>query len=213
MEKKILDNLINRYPELDECSSQILDAYILLVNCFESGHKVLIAGNGGSCSDAEHIVGELMKGFLNKREVNAAFKEALVSIDKNVGDILCDKLQVGLPAIALSNHSSLNTALINDVENGGELIFAQQLFNYGLKDDVFLAISTSGNSADIYNACVVARAKGLKIIGLTGADGGKLNNICDALIKVPYYETYLIQERHLPVYHCICQMLEEHFFN
>ena len=207
-----IDELVKRYPSLDMCREDIFRAFNLLKECFLSGHKLLIAGNGGSSADAEHIVGELMKGFKKTRGVSKDLKEKFLALDSVKGDELASKLQCGLPAIALSNHQGLNTALINDVENGGELIFAEQLLTYGQEGDVFLAISTSGNATNIYNACLVARAKGLKIVGLTGCDGGKLKNISDVCIIAPSKETFIIQEYHLPIYHCLCLMLESYFF-
>ena len=174
--KYTIDDLIKKYPILENCKQSILDAYKILEDCYKNGNKLLIAGNGGSCSDSEHIVGELMKGFKSKRELNPDFKEKLCSIDPIIGKELSNKLQGAFPAIALDGHQSLNTAFTNDIENGGLLTFAQQIVGYGIKNDVFLAITTSGNSINIINACVVAKAKGLKIIGLTGKDGGRLKD-------------------------------------
>ena len=162
-----VDELINRYPELKVCRQSIIDAYNILEKCYEDGNKLLIAGNGGSCADSEHIVGELMKGFKSSRKLDDSMQKALKEVDSSCGEELANKLQGALPAIALVDHQALNTAFINDVENGGNLAFAQQIMGYGNKGDVFLAITTSGNSKGIYNACVVAKAKGLKIIGLT----------------------------------------------
>lgn len=210
--RKHLDVFLERYSDLRECEQSIIDAYNLLEECFSSGKKLLIAGNGGSCADSEHIVGELMKGFILPRECNNEFKNKLLAIDKERGEELGNKLQGGLPAIALADHASLNTAYINDVKNGGDYIYAQQLYGYGKCGDVFLGISTSGNSKNIMNATVVARALGVRIISLTGRSGGLLANVSDVAIKVPADKTHIIQELHLPVYHCLCLMLEERFF-
>lgn len=207
-----VDELINRYPELKVCRQSIVDAYNILEKCYEDGNKLLIAGNGGSCADSEHIVGELMKGFKSPRKLDDSMQKALKEVDSSCGEELANKLQGALPAIALVDHQALNTAFINDVENGGNLAFAQQIMGYGNKGDVFLAITTSGNSKGIYNACVVAKAKGLKIIGLTGKDGGKLKTIADVSIIAPSNETFMIQELHLPIYHCLCLLLENKFF-
>ena len=207
-----VDELINRYPELKVCRQSIIDAYNILEKCYEDGNKLLIAGNGGSCADSEHIVGELMKGFKSSRKLDDSMQKALKEVDSSCGEELANKLQGALPAIALVDHQALNTAFINDVENGGNLAFAQQIMGYGNKGDVFLAITTSGNSKGIYNACVVAKAKGLKIIGLTGKDGGKLKTIADVSIIAPSNETFMIQELHLPIYHCLCLLLENKFF-
>lgn len=207
-----IDLLINRYPVLKECEQSIITAFDILEECFESGHKLLIAGNGGSSADAEHIAGELMKGFKLPRKCSNDFVNKLISVDGVRGKELSDKLQGGLPTIALNNHPGLNTAFINDVPNGGEYLYAEQVYVYGKKGDVFLAISTSGNSKNIMNASVVARALGLRIIGLTGNNGGELATVSDVAIKAPSDETYMIQELHLPIYHSLCLMLEERFF-
>lgn len=209
---KQLETLIKRYPALSVCEEEIEKAYEILEECFASGHKLLIAGNGGSCADGEHIAGELMKGFKLQRKCTEEFAKKLKSIDAGRGAELAEKLQGGLPTIALDNHQALNTAYVNDVENGGLLTYAQQVYGYGKAGDVLLGISTSGNSKNVAYAAVVARAKGMKVIGLTGAKGGNLASVADVTIKVPETETYMIQELHLPVYHCLCLMLEERFF-
>ena len=209
---KQLETLIKRYPALSVCEEEIEKAYEILEECFASGHKLLIAGNGGSCADGEHIAGELMKGFKLQRKCTEEFAKKLKSIDAERGAELAEKLQGGLPTIALDNHQALNTAYVNDVENGGLLTYAQQVYGYGKAGDVLLGISTSGNSKNVAYAAVVARAKGMKVIGLTGAKGGNLASVADVTIKVPETETYMIQELHLPVYHCLCLMLEERFF-
>lgn len=209
---KQLETLIKRYPALSVCEEEIEKAYEILEECFATGHKLLIAGNGGSCADGEHIAGELMKGFKLQRKCTEEFAKKLKSIDAERGAELAEKLQGGLPTIALDNHQALNTAYVNDVENGGLLTYAQQVYGYGKAGDVLLGISTSGNSKNVAYAAVVARAKGMKVIGLTGAKGGNLASVADVTIKVPETETYMIQELHLPVYHCLCLMLEERFF-
>ena len=210
--EKHLDLLIERYPVLHACREDIIKAYKILEACFTGGNKLLVAGNGGSCADAEHIVGELMKGFKLPRECTEEFADKLRAVDPIRGKELAEKLQEGLPAIALNGHQGLNTAYINDVENGGLLMYAQQINGYGKVQDVFLGISTSGNSKNVMYAAVVAKAKGMKVIGFTGAKGGQLAEIADVAVKVPEMETYMIQELHLPVYHTLCLMLEEKFF-
>ena len=215
MDKRLqhhIDLLIERYPVLKECEESIIKAYDILEECFATGHKLLIAGNGGSNADAEHIVGELMKSFKLPRKCSKEFADRLKAIDPVRGEELAEKLQGGLPSIALGGHQSLNTAFINDVPNSGLLTFAQQVYGYGKEGDVLLGISTSGNSKNVMNAVVVAKAIGLKTIGLTGKDGGELVNYSNVSIIVPSNETYIIQELHLPVYHCLCLMLEERFF-
>ena len=209
---KQLELLIERYPVLSVCIEDIQKAYEILEECFATGHKLLIAGNGGSSSDGEHIAGELMKGFKLQRKCSEEFAERLKSIDAERGAELAEKLQGGLPTIALDNHQALNTAYVNDVANGGLLMYAQQVYGYGKAGDVLLGISTSGNSKNVAYATVVARTLEMKVIGLTGAKGGNLANVADVAIKVPETETYMIQELHLPVYHCLCLMLESHFW-
>lgn len=207
---KYLEELLVRYPVLTSVKAEIKEAYEILENCYENGGKLLIAGNGGSCADAEHIVGELMKGFVKRRAVSEEFAQKLLKADPVRGKELADKLQGGLPAIALTGHPGLSTAFLNDVD--GSLIYAQQTYGYGKKGDVLLGISTSGNSKNIMYAMAAARAIGMKTIGLTGRDGGQLKETADTAIVVPEKETFKIQELHLPVYHALCLMLEERFF-
>ena len=202
--------LINRYPVLEPVKEAIFQAYCLLEKCYEGGGKLLIGGNGGSSADSEHIVGELMKGFCKKRQVPEDFAGKLMEADKERGKYLAEKLQQGLPAIALTGHPALSTAYLNDVD--GLLTIAQQLYGYGKKGDVFLGISTSGNSENILYAAAAARAMEIPVIALTGKDGGRLAEAADVAIIVPEQETYRIQELHLPVYHALCLMLEERFF-
>jgi D-sedoheptulose 7-phosphate isomerase len=178
--------------------------------CYEHDGKLLIAGNGGSAADSEHIAGELMKRFKIPRPVTAEFAEKLKAIDPDRGENLAKNLERGLMAIPLVAHVALSTAYINDVDGLG--VFAQQLFGFGRPGDVFLGISTSGNSKNVMSATVVARALGIKVVGLTGAKGGELATVADVAVKVPETETYMIQELHLPVYHCWCLMLEDKFF-
>ena len=207
-----LENLIQRYPRLSVCRGEIERAFETLKDCFEAGNKLLIAGNGGSCADAEHIAGELMKGFLLKRVCKAEFAEKLIACDPVRGRELKEKLQEGLPTIVLSGHPALSTAYVNDVEDGAKYVYAQQVHVFGKAGDVFWGISTSGNAENVLHAAVTARAKGMKVITLTGESGGKLKSLADVCIKVPETETYRVQELHLPVYHCLCLMLETHFF-
>lgn len=171
---------------------------------------MLVAGNGGSAADAEHIVGELMKGFKLPRKPDADFADKLVKENKELGTVLAENLQGALPAIALDGHPALSTAYMNDCEP--LLCFAQQVNGYGKEGDVFLGISTSGNSKNVLYAATTAHAKDMKVIGLTGAKNSKLEQMSNVCIKVPQTETYMIQELHLPVYHCLCLMLEDEFF-
>ena len=207
---KHIELLMKRYPALIVSKQDIVDAYLLMEECYEKGGKLLIAGNGGSAADAEHIVGELMKGFKLPRKVTAEYVEKLINANPELGSLLADNLQSALPAIALDGHFALSTAYMNDCEP--LLCFAQQVNGFGYKEDLFLGISTSGNSKNVLYAATVARAKGMKVVGLTGQKESKLSLFADVCIKVPQTETFMIQELHLPVYHCLCLMLEDKFF-
>lgn len=202
--------LIERYPALSVCEKDIRATADALIASYKKGGKLLVAGNGGSASDSDHICGELLKSFVKIRKPEADFLSKLKEIDADTGAYLSDKLQGSLPAIALTNQSALMTASLNDVD--GNVMFAQQVNGYGKPDDVFLGITTSGNSADVIYATVVAKAKGLKTIALTGKTGGKIKNLADISIVVPANETFMIQEYHLPVYHALCLEIEEHFW-
>lgn len=208
---KHIDLLTSRYPSLETCRESIIDAYQIMEDCYSHDGKLLIAGNGGSAADSEHIAGELMKRFETPRPVPAEFAEKLKAVDPVLGVDLSKNLERGLMAIPLVAHEAMTTAYINDVDGQG--VFAQQLYGFGRPGDVFLGISTSGNSKNVMSATVVARALGIKVIGLTGAKGGELAKVADVAVKVPQTETYMIQELHLPVYHCWCLMLEDHFFS
>lgn|SRR5574344_216708 len=205
-----INQLTERYPAMSVCEKNIRIACDIMIKSFENKGKLLIAGNGGSAADSDHITGELLKSFVKKRIPEKTFLDNLSKIDQSTGSYLADKLQGSLPAIALTNNSALMTASLNDVD--GNVMFAQQVNGLGDEGDVFLGISTSGNSKDIVYAMVVAKAKGLKTIALTGKDGGKIKNIADVAIIVPQNETYKIQELHLPVYHALCLQIEEYFF-
>lgn len=208
--KAQLDLLIKRYPQLASCKEDVIGAYELIKICYSNGCKLLIAGNGGSAADAEHIVGELMKGFKNPRKLHKEYADRLIAVSPELGKTLAENLQGAFPAIALDGHSSLSTAYQNDCEP--LLCFAQQVNGFGNAGDVFLGISTSGNSKNILYAAVTAKAKGMKVIGLTGEKESKLSDMADVCIRVPETETYMVQELHLPVYHCLCLMLEKKFF-
>lgn len=208
--KENIELLISRYPQLDVIKNDLINSYLIMEKCYENKGKILIAGNGGSAADAEHIVGELMKSFKAERKINPSFAEKLIAVDEELGKTLSEGLQGALPAIALDGHFALSTAYMNDCEP--LLCFAQQVSGYGKQGDVFLGISTSGNSKNVLYAAVTARAMGMKVIGLTGEKNSKLSKISDVCIKVPQTETYMVQELHLPIYHCLCLMLEERFF-
>jgi D-sedoheptulose 7-phosphate isomerase len=203
-----LDTLRKRHPATEICNEAINAAYELLRDTFSGGRKLLICGNGGSCADSDHIAGELMKGFIKKRPVSAAFRETLVAAGADPS--VAGGLQEGLPAIALTTHGALMTAVAND--NDPTAIFAQQVMALGQPGDVLMALSTSGNSRNVVLAAQVAKARGLKTISLTGASGGKLKALCDVAICAPATVTPEVQEFHLPIYHALCLMIEDHFF-
>lgn len=205
-----LIRLGERYPDIEESISAVGVAYDVLKETFRGGGKLLICGNGGSAADSDHIVGELMKSFELKRPIDEALRKRLNQINPERGAYLSNHLQAALPAISLSSHAALSTAISNDV--AGDMVFAQQVLGYGKEGDTLIGISTSGNSANILNALQVARALGVKTIGMTGRTGGKMRDLCDAAICVPYDRTLEIQERHLAIYHTLCIMLEQEFF-
>lgn len=208
---RYVDDLIVRYPGLGGIKEAIERGYQMIEDSYAQDGKLLVAGNGGSAADSEHIAGELMKSFKLPRPLNAELKERLICVSEAEGRKLADHLEYALTAIPLASHGALLTAYINDVN--AESVFAQQVLGYGRAGDVFLAISTSGNSENILNAAVTAKAIGIKVIGLTGQSGGKLEQYADCMIKAPETEAYRIQELHLPIYHTICGMLEAHFFS
>lgn len=208
--QKHIDLLIERYPMLECCKSEIIDAYFILEETYKNKGKLLIAGNGGSAADSEHIVGELMKTFKLPRKLPSDYKEKLKNVNLEMGEVLAENLQCSLPAIALDGHIALSTAYMNDCEP--LLCFAQQVNGFGNEQDTFLGISTSGNSKNVLYAAVCAKAKGMKVIGLTGERDSKLATLADVCIKAPSMETYMIQELHLPIYHCLCLMLEDKFW-
>lgn len=207
---KYIDQLIERYSVLNVCKKDIEVAAEAMIESFNNGGKLLVAGNGGSCADSDHITGELLKSFCKKRIPSADFINQIKAIDADTGTYLAGKLQGSLPAIALTNNTAFMTASLNDVD--GNVMFAQQVNGYGIKGDIFLGISTSGNSKDIIYSTVVAKARGLKTIALTGKTGGRLKTLAEICIVVPQNETFMIQELHLPVYHALCLEIEEAFW-
>jgi sedoheptulose 7-phosphate isomerase len=202
--------LIERYPVLASVENEIRTAYQVLERAYTNHKKLLVGGNGGSCADAEHIVGELMKGFVKKREIPKMMQERLLGLDQELGKQLANGLQSSLRAIAITGHAGLSTAFANDVDP--EMTYAQQVNGYGDEGDVLLAISTSGNSKNLIYAALTARAKDMPVVLLSGKDGGKLRAIADVSIVVPNQKTYQIQELHLPIYHALCLQLEDKFF-
>lgn len=202
--------LIERYPVLASVENEIRTAYQVLERAYTNHKKLLVGGNGGSCADAEHIVGELMKGFVKKREIPKTMQERLLGLDQELGKQLANGLQSSLRAIAITGHAGLSTAFANDVDP--EMTYAQQVNGYGDEGDVLLAISTSGNSKNLIYAALTARVKDMPVVLLSGKDGGKLRAIADVSIVVPNQKTYQIQELHLPIYHALCLQLEDKFF-
>lgn len=210
MENIHIKQLLKRNPELVELKAEIEKAAQVIINSYEKGGKLLACGNGGSSSDSDHIVGELMKSFEGKRPLNSEVKNKLVEVGGERGAYLAQNLQQGLPAISLTAHTALTTAVSNDID--AEVIFAQQVTGYGVAGDVLVGMSTSGNSQNVIDAILVAKAKGVITIGFTGETGGKMKELCDVIINVPEKRTAYVQEFHLPVYHTLCLMIEDHFF-
>ena len=207
--KKILMELGERYPALKPLEGDILAAFLAMKKTYERGGRLYVCGNGGSSSDSEHIVGELMKCFKKPRAISAALAESLKA-EGGLGQELLDNLEGGLPAISLCGHPSLTFAYLNDTNP--MLTFAQQLSVMGREGDALLTLSTSGNSKNCVYAAVVAKALGMTTVFLGGGTGGKLKELADVSVIAPEKETYKVQECHLPIYHCLCAMLEEEFF-
>ena len=196
-----MSNLYSRYSQLSICKSDIDKSIELMIDTYNRGGKVLVCGNGGSAADSEHIVGELMKGFLKKRPLK----------DKRIENGLKEKLQYGLPAISLVSQSAILSAYANDCDP--DLVYGQLVYGYGKDTDTLIGLSTSGNSKNVVNALKIAKSLGMRTIGLTGRNESKVSEICDVTVRVPEIETYKVQELHLPVYHEICIKVEEHFFD
>ena len=205
-----MENLIKRYPALEVCRQTISKTLDLMIDTYNNDGKLLFCGNGGSCADCDHIVGELMKGFLSLRDADEDIKTALKNSFPDDGEDIGNKLQRGIPAISLSAHTGVLTAFANDVD--ADLIYAQMVYGYGKKNDMVVGLSTSGNSKNVIKALKVAKAMGLKTAGLTGSKPCKMDEICDVVIHVPETETYKIQEYHLPVYHYLCAEMEKRIF-
>ena len=202
--------LFTKFPDLATCLPELQAAYDLLLTCYRAGGQVLICGNGGSASDSEHVVGELMKGYLSARPVSAELRQQLTAAYPDTGAYLADHLQGALPTISLVSHTSLITAIANDV--AGDMIFAQQVYGFGRPGDVLIAISTSGRSRNVVHAARVARVRGLHTLGMTGGTGGDLQGLCTVTVRVAPERTADVQERHLAIYHAVCAMLEEALF-
>ena len=206
-----IKKLLMTYPHLDTIYDALLSGFDICVKCFSNDHRLYVCGNGGSAADAEHITGELVKGFLKKRKPERSLQKRLENhcTPEDAGYLMAN-LQSGLPCFPLTGMPSLATAVTNDI--AGDMVFAQQISVFGRPGDVLLAISTSGNARNVYLACCIAQALEMTVIGLTGEKGGTLADMSDICIQVPANETYTVQEYHLPVYHTLCAMLEAHFF-
>ncbi|MBQ9788075.1 MAG: SIS domain-containing protein [Lentisphaeria bacterium] len=206
---RFVENAVKRYPELEVCKNSIEQTIACLIEVVKNDSTIFIAGNGGSASDADHICGEFLKGFMLKRELTDAQKKSLIPFGE-IGCDLANKLQRGIKAISLLSHPGFNSAFLNDVD--GSMSYAQQLFALGRKGDVLIAISTSGNADNLRKAMILARSQGIKTILLTGERHGLCEEFADLVINAPACETYKVQEYHLPIYHAICQAVEDHFF-
>ncbi len=205
----VLNELLVRYPALNSQKNNIETAFGILKNCYLNGNKLLVCGNGGSAADSEHIVGELMKKFRKPRKIEKNVSENLSSFGV-AGEKLAGVLEGALPAISLTAHIALSTAFANDKEPAA--VFAQQVYGLGVCGDALVCISTSGNSENCYLAAITAKAKGIKVISLTGKNSGRLSSVSDVTVFAPETETFKVQEYHLPIYHALCAMLEEEFF-
>jgi len=206
----MLNKLLSRYPSLKDTMPEIELAIKSIIETYKNNGKVLLAGNGGSASDCEHMAGELMKSFVRKRKIDNTLTNKLIEIDPQNGEYIANTLESPLKAVALTSHPSLTTAYSNDRDP--YLVFAQQLLGFGSSGDIIILFSTSGNSKNILYATTLAKAMGITIIAMTGDDGGKLALESDIVINAPSNETYRIQEYHLPIYHAICMEVEKYFF-
>lgn len=210
-EQELLDGMVTRYPDLKDVQADVRRAFEVMRDCFQSGGKLLICGNGGSAADSDHIAGELLKSMELKRPITTAQRKALVDRYSAEGEWIADRLMQALPAISLLGHPGLLSAMDNDVSS--EMAYAQQVFAYGKPGDVLLAISTSGKATNVKHAMRVAHSLGMHIIGLTGSTPSEFNDLCDVAICAPGTLTVDVQERHLPIYHTLCRLLENHFFD
>jgi D-sedoheptulose 7-phosphate isomerase len=206
----LLNQLCDRHPLLGKVKKSIGEAAGMIIDCYSKGGKLLVCGNGGSSSDSDHIVGEMMKSFECERPLVTNLKMRLAEITGTRGKYLAQKLEGGFPAISLSVHTALTTAICNDID--ANLVFAQQIIGYGRENDVLIGISTSGNSQNVIDACITAKALNINIIGVTGKTGGKMKQYCDILVAVPEKQTAFVQELQLPLLHTLCLIVENHFY-
>jgi phosphoheptose isomerase len=209
--EKLLNRLCERYPALSGIRNPVSEAAEMIIDCYTRGGKLMICGNGGSSAEADHFTGELMKSFELRRPLDDSFKKRLQDISPKRGRYLAENLEHGLPAISLSSNSSVILAVGNDIDLS--LVFAQQVIGYGNENDILIGISTSGNSRNITDACITAKALNLNVIGITGKTGGKMKQYCNVIVKIPETGTALVQEVQLPVIHTICRIVEYHFYS
>ena len=206
-----IEELFTRYPVLAVCENALTETLALMLETYGNGGKIMVCGNGGSCADAQHIVGELMKGFLLRRPMTTEQKQAFeTALGEEEAENFASRMQRGIPAMALDGATGLLTAYANDVD--ADYIYAQQVFACGQKNDLLIGISTSGNSKNIYYALLVANLKGTYTVGLVGQKGGIMKDVCDVTFAVPETETFKVQECHLPLYHLICRAVENEIF-
>ena len=206
----MIDRLIKEHKELTYLKDSIRKTVDAIKGAYNKGGKVMVCGNGGSCADADHIVGELMKGFLSKRPITPYEENLILNQKYDNGNHLIKSLQRGIPAISLNTHGALISAVINDID--ADMMFAQQVFGIGTESDVLIGISTGGGAENVINALKVGRAIGCTTIGMTGNRHGKMNDFCDILLDVPVGETYQIQEYHIAIYHAFCAEAEKELF-
>lgn len=210
--RAVLDRTIERYPSLESCKIDLEEAIRLIISAYESNHKLLTVGNGGSSADADHIVGELMKSFELPRPLPEALSGKLrdAEIDAALKERLSRGLEQPLPAINLTSHTALSSAFSNDADPG--LVYAQSLLGFGTPGDVLVALSTSGNSDNIVAAAALAGVLEISVVSLTGRNGGRLRALADVAVRAPAERTAEVQEYHLPIYHCLCSAVEAYFF-
>lgn len=206
----MLEELLTRYPTLESCHAEIEQAADMMLVTYQNGGKILVCGNGGSCADSDHIVGELMKGFLLRRKMSGEQQEVFRKALGEEAEDLIEKLQCGIPAISLPAQSAVLSAFANDVD--AELMYAQLVFGYAKEHDLLIGLSTSGNSKNVVAAAKVAKTMGIATLALTGEKESQLSALCDCAVRVPETETFKVQELHLPVYHYLCATLEHRLF-
>ena len=209
--RKEFEQLLIDYPALDAGKGQIEQAFFMLRQTAGSNGVIYVCGNGGSAADSEHIVGELMKSFKRRRGLSSQEKEAFEACCGKAGRKLAECLEHSIPAVSLVSQVGISTAFANDV--GADAAFAQQVYGYGKAQDLLWAISTSGNSSNVANAVRAAKVKQMNTIAMTGERESILSALADVCIRAPSADTAKVQEYHLPIYHCLCAMLEAEFYN